>query len=48
LTQIRMEDIHCEGSSSMTEVKNEELPDRLCEATLKAVIDNWSIALREP
>ncbi len=43
-----MEDIRCEGSSSMTEVKNVRLTDRLCEATLKPVIDSWPIALREP
>ncbi len=32
----------------MTQVRNVELTDRLCEGTLKAVIDNLPIALREP
>ena len=32
----------------VTQVKNVELTDRLCEATLKAVIDNLPIAIRDP
>lgn len=40
MTQIRMEDIHREGSSAMTEAKNVELTDRLYEATMKAMINN--------
>ncbi len=46
----------CGGSDIMahvieryfTQVKNIDLTDRLCEATLKAVIHNLPIALREP
>jgi hypothetical protein len=34
-----MEDIHRDGSSSMSEVKNAELIDNLRETTLKAVND---------
>jgi hypothetical protein len=37
--QIRIEDIHREGSSSMSEVKNVELTDKLRETALKAVND---------
>jgi hypothetical protein len=32
----------------VTQVKNVELTDRLCEGTLKAVIDNLPITLRDP
>lgn len=43
-----MEDIHRDGTFSMTKMENMELTGRRRGATLKAVNDKWPITMCEP